>query len=75
MRSDIGGYMVASYVSFMIYITSYQVLNRSDFFNTPSSFFSFPMTKYQKSSLSDENKEIILTKIKKEMEREQVFYK
>ena len=73
MRSDIGGYIVASYVSFMIYITSYQVLNRSDFFNTPSSFFSFPMTKYQKSSLSDESKKIILSKIKKEMEGNRYF--
>jgi AraC-like DNA-binding protein len=73
MRNDIGGYMVASYVSFMIYITSYQVLNRSDFFNTPSSFFSFPMTKYQKSSLSDDSKEIILAKIKKEMEGNRYF--
>jgi len=73
MRSDIGGYMVASYVSFMIYITSYQVLNRSDFFNTPSSFFSFPLAKYQKSSLSDENKKLILAKIIKEMERNRYF--
>ena len=73
MRSDIGGYMIASYVSFMIYATSYQVLNRSDFFNNPSSFFSFPMLKYQKSSLSEENKELILTKIKKEMEGNMYF--
>jgi hypothetical protein len=37
MRSDIGSYFIASYVSFMIYATSYQVLNRSDFFNSPGS--------------------------------------
>lgn len=73
MQSDIGGYMVASYVSFMIYATSYQVLNRSDFFNFPGSFFSFPISKYQKSSLSDEMKEIILAKIKKEMEGNRYF--
>lgn len=73
MRSDIGNYMVASYVSFMIFSTSYQVLNRSDFFNYPSSFFSFPMMKYQKSSLSDESKEMILAKIKKEMEGNRYF--
>jgi len=73
MRSDIGGYMVASYVSFMIYATSYQVLNRSDFFNTPGSFFSFPVSKYQKSSLSDERKEMILAKIQKEMEGNRYF--
>ncbi len=68
MRSDIGGYLVASYVSFMIYATSYQILNRSDFFDKPGSFFSFPSLKYQKSSLSEEDKEMILVKITKEME-------
>ena len=73
MRSDIGGYIVASYVSFMIYATSYQVMNRSDFFNYPGSFFSFPIPKYQKSSLSDESKEMILAKIIKEMEGNRYF--
>jgi AraC-like DNA-binding protein len=68
MRSDIGGYLVASYVSFMIYATSYQILNRSDFFDKPGSFFSFPSLKYQKSSLSEEDKEMILVKITMEME-------
>jgi AraC-like DNA-binding protein len=68
MRSDIGGYLVASYISFMIYATSYQILNRSDFFDKPGSFFSFPSLKYQKSSLSEEDKEMIIAKITKEME-------
>jgi len=73
MRSDIGGYLIASYVSFIIYATSYQVLNRSDFFNYPGSFFAFPNLKYQKSSLSEEGKEMILVKIKKEMEGNKYF--
>jgi len=73
MRSDIGGYIVASYVSFMIYATSYQVLNRSDFFNDQGSFLYFPIPKYQKSSLSEENKALILSKIKREMEVNKYF--
>jgi len=73
MQSDIGNYMVATYISFMIYATSYQVLSRSDFFNYPGSFFSFPMVKYQKSSLSDESKEMILARITKEMEDNRYF--
>jgi len=68
MRSDIGDYLIASYISFMIYATSYQVLNRSEFFDKPGSFFAFPIMKYEKSSLSEENKEIILSKIRKELE-------
>lgn len=73
MKSDIGGYLIATYVSFMIYATSYQVLNRSDFFDKPGSFFSFPALKYQKSSLSEEDKEIILANIINEMEAKYYF--
>jgi len=73
MRSDIGGYWIASYISFMIYATSYQVLNRSEFFDQPMSFLAFPMPKYQKSSLSEEHKERILTKITQEMEGNKYF--
>jgi AraC-like DNA-binding protein len=57
----------------MIFATSYQVINRSDFFDQPGSFLAFPMMKYQKSSLSEENKEMILAKIKKEMETNSYF--
>jgi len=73
MHSDIGDYLIAAYISFMIYSTSYQVLNRSEFFDKPGSFFSFPMMKYEKSSLSEENKEMILSKIRKEMEGNSYF--
>jgi len=73
MKSDIGGYIVASYVSFMIYATSFQIMNRSDFFNNQSSFFSFPISKYQKSSLSDDDKEVILQKISREMKMNGYF--
>jgi AraC-like DNA-binding protein len=71
--SDIGGYLIASYISFMIFATSYQVLNQSEFFNHPQSFLSFPMPKYQKSSLSDHDKDSILSKIRKEMEVNKYF--
>jgi AraC-like DNA-binding protein len=73
MRSDVGGYLIAAYISFMIYSTSYQVLNKSEFFNQPVSFLSFPLMKYQKSSLSEENKEMILSKIRKEMDDNKYF--
>ena len=73
MRSDVGGYLVASYVSFMIYSTSYQILNRSDFFDRPGSFLSFPEVKYRKSSLTEQDKEMIIKKIKHEMEANSFF--
>jgi AraC-like DNA-binding protein len=73
MRSDIGGYLIATYISFMIYWTSYLILDRSDFFNKPRSFLPFPVIKYQKSSLSDETKEIIIGKITREMKERKYF--
>ena len=73
MKSDIGGYIVASYISFMIYATSYQVLNRSDFFAHQGSFLNLPISKYQKSSLSEEDKNLILARIRKEMEENKYF--
>lgn len=73
MGSDIGGYWIASYISLMIYTTSYQVLNRSEFFNQPHSFLDFPVSKYKKSSLSDGQKQEILSRIKEEMERNRYF--
>lgn len=73
MGSDIGDYLIATYISFMIYATSSQVLHRSEYFDKPGSFFSFPLMKYEKSSLSEENKEIILSKIRKEMEDNSYF--
>jgi AraC-like DNA-binding protein len=73
MRSDIGNDIVASYVSLMIYATSYQILNRSDFFDKPRSFFPLLQLKYQKSSLSEADKEMILANIIKEMEGNRYF--
>jgi AraC-like DNA-binding protein len=73
LGSDIGGYWIASYISLMIYTTSYQVLNRSEFFNQPHSFLDFPVSKYRKSSLSDVQKEAILSRIKIEMEENRYF--
>jgi AraC-like DNA-binding protein len=73
MRSDVGTYLVASYVSFMIYAISYQVLNHSDYFSKPVSLFPFPSLKYRKSSLTDQDKEAILAKITKEMEKNHYF--
>ena len=57
----------------MIFATSYQVLNKSDFFNQPHSFLEFPKLKYTKSSLTEEAKESILIKIRTEMETNSYF--
>jgi AraC-like DNA-binding protein len=73
VRTDIGNYLVASYISFMIYATSYQVFSKSSYFARPEALFAFPSLKYRKSSLSEQAKDEILSRIKKEMERNNYF--
>lgn len=73
MDSDIGGYWIASYISFMIFATSIQILNKSEFFSQPHSFLDFPLPKYRKSSLSEEQKTEILMKMEEEMIRHHYF--
>lgn len=73
MRSDVGGYFIATYVSLMIYNTSWQIINRSDYFDEMVSFMSFPTPKYRKSSLSDAAKEAIMKKIRYEMDTKKYF--
>lgn len=73
MESDIGGHLIAVYVSFMIFSTSYKAMNKSDFFNHPHSFLDFPVKKYKKSSLTEPEKETILSLILEEMDKNKYF--
>ena len=73
MGSDIGGYLISAYISFMIFTTTYRVLGKSDFFKSPHSFLDFPISKYRKSALSGEAKEDILAKVEKELGTNRYF--
>lgn len=61
--ADIGDYFIASYISFMIYSTSIQILNNSNYFDKQHSIFDFPSLKYKKPSLAEDEKVAILKKI------------
>ena len=65
---DIGDYIPALYISFMIYTTSFRLLGNSKFLDNPHFFFEFPGIKYRKSSLSEADKDLILESIRNEME-------
>jgi AraC-like DNA-binding protein len=67
-RGDIGDYFISTYLSFMIFSTSVLVLRNSAFFAQPRSFLQFPGAKYEKSSLTDQEKTTIHRKILVEME-------
>ena len=70
---DIGDYLISSYLAFMIFSTSVLVVKNSTFFGQPQFFLQFPGTKYEKSSLSVQEKSAIHQKILKEMEENRYF--
>jgi AraC-like DNA-binding protein len=67
LNTETGGYMF-SYCTILITITTFRIINDSSYFDRQHSIIELPFSKYQKSSLSDDKKEQILGKIKKEME-------
>jgi len=73
--SDVGDYFIYLYLSFMLFMTTVQIMNSSSYFNEVSTFLEGPVLKYQKSSLAMEEKEMILTAIIALMENEKYFKK
>jgi AraC-like DNA-binding protein len=67
MKSDVG-MVVVTYYCIYVFIISFRITNSSTYFSQPFSILDFPTAKYQKSSLTEEQKDEILNKIKHEME-------
>lgn len=72
-RGDVGDYFISTYLSFMVFSTSWMVVRNSAFFAQPQSFLQFPGVKYEKSSLSEAEKSAIHRKIVTEMEENRYF--
>lgn len=71
--SDVGDYLIFLYMSFMIFLTSYQIMDSSNYYLQTSSFLEGPVLKYKKSSLAAEDKKIILEAIINQMKNEKYF--
>jgi len=71
--ADLGDYLISTYISFMIFTTSWGVLRNSAYFDQPQFFLQFPGTKYEKSSLSSREKAEIHRKILEQMEGQRYF--
>jgi AraC-like DNA-binding protein len=67
MKSDVGMIVVTYYCAY-IFIISYRITNSSVYFSQSFSILDFPTAKYQKSSLTEQQKDDILNKIAHEME-------
>lgn len=74
-KNDVGDYMIFLYITFMIVLTTFHVINSSNYFSQTSSLLEGPIAKYKKSSLVDDHKETILLAIKNQMENEKYFLK
>ncbi|WP_190811164.1 AraC family transcriptional regulator [Flagellimonas sp. S3867] len=72
-ESDVGDYLIFLYICFMIFLTSYQIMNASSYYLQTSSFLEGPVLKYEKSSLAKEDKAIILEAISNQMKNEKYF--
>lgn len=72
-ESDVGDYLIFLYICFMIFLTTYQIMDSSSYYLEASSFLEGPIVKYQKSSLLDEQKNDILVAINNQMQSEKYF--
>lgn len=83
-HEDLGDYILACYVTALIYTTSYLIMRGSDFFTNDQPVppplpellderLTEPKKKYEKSSLSDEVERAILQKLTRLMETEKPY--
>ena len=70
---DLGDYMIGIYISFIILITTFRVMNDSTYFDRSTSFMDIYPGKYTKSSLTESRKQEILSKISKEFENRKYY--
>lgn len=74
-KNDVGDYFIYLYISFMVFLTVAQIMNKSDYYNEVSTFLEVPSLKYKKSSLDEAEKNVILNDIVSQMENEKYFVK
>jgi YesN/AraC family two-component response regulator len=72
-RGDLGDYYIGTYVSVIILITTFRVMNDSSYFERSTSFMDIDLVKYRKSSLTETNKKKILDNIILEFETRQYY--
>ncbi|MEP1486984.1 MAG: helix-turn-helix domain-containing protein [Algibacter sp.] len=72
-ESDVGDYLIFLYITYMILLTAYQIMDSSSYYLEASSFLEGPVLKYKKSSLTEENKDLILIAITNQMRNEKYF--
>lgn len=72
-KNDVGDHFIYLYVSFMIFMTAVQIMNRSNYYDDVSTFLQVPTLKYKKSSLGHTEKKNILEGVVSQMENDNYF--
>jgi len=72
-KGDLGDYYIGAYVSVIILITTFRIMNDSDYFDRSTAFMDLSMSKYRKSSLTEAAKLKILDNIIFELETKKYF--
>lgn len=72
-RADLGDYFIGTYVAFFAILTTFKVMNDSEYFDLTTSFMDISISKYRKSSLTEAGKNKILENVIEELEKKQYF--
>lgn len=72
-EADLGDYFIGIYVCFFAFLTSFRVMSDSTYFDRTTSFMDISINKYQKSSLTESDKQRILQNIKLELETNKYY--
>lgn len=73
LHGNAGNYFIGTYVAIFILITTFRIMNESTYFDRSVSFLDISMSKYRKSSLTEEGKQKILKSILSEFETRRYF--
>jgi len=71
-EEDLGDYLLGSWITFYVYVTSYLVVSHSSLFQVESAD-NEPKKKYEKSSLSEDHGTLILQKLQQLLETEKPY--
>jgi len=72
-KRDLGDHYIGTYVSVFILLTTFRVMNDSEYFERSTAFMDLSMGKYRKSSLTEAGKLKILESIILELETKKYF--
>ena len=72
-QGDLGDYFIGMYVAVFTLLTTFRVMNDSAYFDRTTSFMDLSISKYRKSSLTEQGKQKILKNILSELETKEYF--